>query len=117
MKLRPRASAPGDRRRNCCPMTLGSLAKIPHDLCGFEGKKQMGGLPKIGVVKPPPNHPFVHRVWNHYFHLPFWGFGVPLFLETPRCCKLQPFYVVFFFQNFGGRVFFLNEILHISADD
>ena len=28
-------------------------------------------FPKIGVFAP--NHPFVHRVWNHYFHHPFWG--------------------------------------------
>ncbi len=21
----------------------------------------------------PPNHPFGNRVWNHYFHHPFWG--------------------------------------------
>ncbi len=36
-------------------------------------------FPKIMV---PPNHPFVHRVWNHYFHHPFW---VPLFLEISMC--------------------------------
>ena len=34
----------------------------------------MGVEPKIGVGNYPPNHPFVHRVWNHYFHHPFWGF-------------------------------------------
>ena len=28
----------------------------------------------IGVL---PNHPFVHRVWNHYFHHPFWGVKHP----------------------------------------
>ena len=31
---------------------------------------QIWVFPKIGVG--PPNHPFVHRVWNHYFHHPFW---------------------------------------------
>ncbi len=31
----------------------------------------MGVEPKIW--DNPPNHPFVHRVWNHYFHHPFWG--------------------------------------------
>ena len=36
----------------------------------------VGVEPKIGV---PPNHPFVHRVWNHYFHHPFWG-KTPVFL-------------------------------------
>ena len=30
--------------------------------------------------KTPPNHPFVHRVWNHYSHHPFWGENPPLFL-------------------------------------
>ena len=38
--------------------------------------------PKIGVENPP-NHPFVHRVWNHYFHHPFWGFS-PIFGSTPK---------------------------------
>ena len=28
-------------------------------------------FPKIGVGLQ--NHPFLHRVWNHYFHHPFWG--------------------------------------------
>ena len=32
----------------------------------------MGGPPKIWV-QYPPNHPFVHRGWNHDFHHPFWG--------------------------------------------
>ena len=27
-------------------------------------------FPKIML---PPIHPFVHRVWNHYFHHPFWA--------------------------------------------
>ena len=35
--------------------------------------RYMGVEPKIRVFVPPPNHPFVHRVWNHYFHHPFWG--------------------------------------------
>ncbi len=30
----------------------------------------------------PPNHPFVHRVWNHYFHHPFWWFS-PYFWKHP----------------------------------
>ena len=29
-------------------------------------------FPKIGRVSPQII-PFVHRVWNHYFHHPFWG--------------------------------------------
>ncbi len=50
---------------------------------------------KIGVG--PPNHPFVHRVWNHYFfHHPFWGFSIPLFFGFfhPFCLyspKKKPF--------------------------
>ena len=39
---------------------------------------------KWGVVLPPPQ--IIHltkRVWNHYFHHPFWWFLFPLFLETP----------------------------------
>ena len=28
--------------------------------------------PKIGGKQPPPNHPLKNRVWNHYFHHPFW---------------------------------------------
>ena len=31
--------------------------------------------------KPPPNHPFVHRVF-HYFRHPFWGFS-PYFWKHP----------------------------------
>ena len=34
-------------------------------------------FPKIMV---PPNHPLKNRVWNHYFHHPFWGVSIPLFL-------------------------------------
>ena len=40
----------------------------------------MGVEPKIGVIKHPPNHPFVHRVWNHEINHPFWGLENPLFL-------------------------------------
>ncbi len=49
----------------------------------------MGVNPKIGVVKHPPNHPFVHRVWNHYKVYPFWGV-FPLFLETPILTYINP---------------------------
>ena len=35
-------------------------------------------FPKIW--EKSPNHPFVHRVWNHYFNHPFWGFSHPYFL-------------------------------------
>ena len=46
------------------------------------GSKQYGCFQqKIGVVNTP-NHPFVHRVWNHYFHHPFWGFA-PYFWKHP----------------------------------
>ena len=38
----------------------------------------LGVEPKIGGFYPP-NHPFVHRVWNHYFHHPFWGVKSPYF--------------------------------------
>ena len=39
-------------------------------------------FPKIW--EKTPNHPFVHRVWNHYFHHPFWGnFHTPIFGSTP----------------------------------
>ena len=34
-------------------------------------------FPKIW--ENPPNHPFVHRVWKHYFHHPFWGVYHPYF--------------------------------------
>ena len=32
--------------------------------------------------------PFVHRVWNHYFHHPFWGF--PLFWKHPYTPSKTP---------------------------
>ena len=35
----------------------------------------------------PPNHPFVHRVWNHYFHHPFWGGFTLIFGSTPICTQ------------------------------
>ena len=46
----------------------------------------MGGLvePKIWGWKTPPNHPFVHRVWNHYFHHPFWVYCTPYFWFNTR---------------------------------
>ena len=42
----------------------------------------LGVNPKI--MGKPPNHPFVHRVWNHDFHHPFWGKNPPIFGNT---CK------------------------------
>ena len=39
----------------------------------------------MGVSKnmgKTPNHPFVHRVWNHYFHHPF--SGTPTFWKHPN---------------------------------
>ncbi len=39
-------------------------------------------FPKIRGVSPQII-PFVHRVWNHYFHHPFWWFSV-FFGSTPR---------------------------------
>ncbi len=52
-------------------------------------------FPKIGVLYPPPNHPFVHRVWNHYFHHhPFWGVNTPILGNThiihPRSLTVRP---------------------------
>ena len=36
--------------------------------------------PKIGGKNYPPNHPFVHRVWNHYKQtIHFWGKIHPYF--------------------------------------
>ena len=34
------------------------------ELCGCQPKNN---------GKTPLHHPFVHRVWNHDFHHPFWG--------------------------------------------
>ncbi len=36
----------------------------------------------------PPNHPMFNRVWNHYFHHPFWGFPI-IFGSTPKYITLQ----------------------------
>ncbi len=55
----------------------------------------------MGVL--PPNHPFVHRVWNHYFHYPFWGVFHPYFWKHPG---LVIFWRRFFPATFRG-VFFL----------
>ncbi len=33
--------------------------------------------------KTPQIIPFVHRVWNHYFHHPFWGVKSPYFWKHP----------------------------------
>ena len=41
-----------------------------------------------GGILPPQNHPFVHRVWNHYFHHPFWGF-YPYFWFNTHMTLLQ----------------------------
>ena len=43
----------------------------------------MGVNPKNRGGKTHPNHPFVHRVWNHYFHHPFWDYQLMVtLLET-----------------------------------
>ena len=50
----------------------------------------MGVEPKIGVVNTTQIIPFVHRVWNPYFHHPFWGtifFGntqINCYQQNPR---------------------------------
>ena len=43
----------------------------------FEGSRVLNH-PKIGVgcFLTPQIYPFVHRVWNHYFHHPFWVFSL-----------------------------------------
>ena len=56
---------------------------------------QLGVEPKIW--ENPPNHPFVHRVWNHYKPSILGVF--PLFLETPSWIQLLRFF-------FGGILFF-----------
>ena len=39
--------------------------------------------------KTPPNHPFVHRVWNHDFHHPFLGVKSTYFwVDTHRPAHL-----------------------------
>ena len=49
-----------------------AIAEIMHINMGVE--------PKIGGKKEtPPNHPLKNRVWNHYFHHPFWGVTTPYF--------------------------------------
>ena len=37
----------------------------------------------------PPNHPFVRRVWNHYFHHPFWDTSI--FGNTHMAADLETF--------------------------
>ncbi len=37
------------------------------------------GVSKNRGVYPPKSFEFVHRVWNHYFHHPFWGVKSPYF--------------------------------------
>ena len=44
-------------------------------------------FPKIGL---PPNHPFVHRVWNPDFHRPFWGSNPPIFGGQPHINWCSP---------------------------
>ncbi len=39
----------------------------------------------------PPNHPFVHRVWNHDFHHPFWGEKPPYFWVDTHSVTLTSF--------------------------
>ena len=41
-------------------------------------RHDLGVEPKIGV-KYPPNPWNFNRVWNHYFHHPFWGSNPPIF--------------------------------------
>ena len=45
----------------------------------------------------PPNHPFVHMVWNHYnlINHPFWGVFTLIFGSTPICT-----------QKINGKVYF-----------
>ena len=54
----------------------------------------------------PPNHPFVHRVWSHYFHHPFWGCS-PYFWKHPDRTLL---FLLFFLADF---VFFLKFLLKL----
>ncbi len=65
---------------------LGNLGTSPtersHSFSTFSSSFiRMGVEPKIGVG--PPNHPFVHRVFQ--YKPPILGV-FPLFLETPECC-------------------------------
>ena len=53
----------------------------------FNGKLLVVRWHGLGVSKnrgtfPPQIIPFVHRVWNHYFHHPFWRFS-PCFWKHP----------------------------------
>ncbi len=52
---------------------MGGLKKVDFPYMGVE--------PKIGGFLPPQIMR-LNRVFP-YFHHPFWGVGVPLFLETP----------------------------------
>ena len=57
-----------------CKVTQG-VDEVFYCLEFPNGWKKMGVEPKIWGK--PPNHPFVHRVWNHYFHHPLWN--TPIF--------------------------------------
>ncbi len=50
------------------------LSQFLKPTVGMVERIQLGVSPKI--MGKPPNHPFVHRVWNHYFHHPFWGTSI-----------------------------------------
>ena len=58
--------------------TKSNMHQLPGSQLPF-----LGVNPKI-MGKPPQIIPFVHRVWNHYIHHPFWGYpGTPIFGLTP----------------------------------
>ena len=56
------------------PIEVGGRCDLVFFVAGIGRLESWcGSWTKNRGEKTPPNHPFVHRVWNHYFHHPFWG--------------------------------------------
>ena len=93
------------------PGPQGSSWKYQGESPGFSTclQNQLGVEPKIGVVFSPQNHPFVHRVWNHYFHHPFWDttiFGnTQLNLDLVNWLSLILLATKCLNKSFGSQIF------------
>ena len=83
----------------------------------------IGVEPKIGVVvTPPPNHPLKNRVWNQYFHHPFWGtlvFGnthIYIYINPTYVLKILVWkmYLLSNLAKFPGSIYYWNMSLLIS---